>query len=173
VVLERRGDEGLVRPGVRFLVAPKRLAAKLGGRFEPRPERLDEARDKLQAWQREFVVTAENYLARAEACFAEIESTRDAALRHRGLADLNRISDHLHGYGRSFGFPLVITLSRSLQQLTGQAHEADSDCLQLVRAHLDALQAVLQAGLCPAGGKIGRKLVQELPRANRKMVSVG
>jgi CheY-like chemotaxis protein len=173
VVLERRGDEGLVRPGVRFLVAPKRLAAKLGGRFEPRPERLAAARDKLQAWQREFVVTAENYLARAEACFAEIESTRDAALRHRGLADLNRISDHLHGYGRSFGFPLVITLSRSLQQLTGQAHEADSDCLQLVRAHLDALQAVLQAGLCPAGGKIGRKLVQELPRANRKMVSVG
>ena len=40
----------------------------------------------------------------------------------------------------------------------------------MVRAHLDALQAVLSAGLCSDGGKVGRKLVHELHRANRKVV---
>ena len=169
VALDLRGDDAVERPGVRHLVAPKRLADKLGGRFEPEPERLAEARKKLLAWQQEFVVTAERYLARAEIRFAEIERSRDAAARHRGLADLNRISHRLHGCGCSFGFPLVITLSRSLHQLTGQVHQVDTDYLELLRAHLDALQAVLSAGLRGEGGKVGRKLVHELHRANRKI----
>ena len=80
------------------------------------------------------------------------------------------LSHHLHAYGRSFGFPLVITLSQSLQQLTGQIDMVDTDTLVLVRAHLDALQAGLNVGLHDEGGKIGRKLVQELHRANREIV---
>jgi len=165
-----RGDDGVERPGVRYLVAPKRLADKLGGRFEPDPERLALARNKLNAWHSEFVVTVEKYLARAESRVAEIERSRDAAARQQGLADLDQISHHLHAYGRSFGFPLVITLSRSLQQLTGQIDMVDTDTLVLVRAHLDALQAGLNVGLHDEGGKIGRKLVQELHRANREIV---
>jgi len=64
----------------------------------------------------------------------------------------------------------VITLSHSLHQLTGQIDKVDTDTLVLVRAHLDALQAVLSAGLCSEGGKVGRKLVHELHRANSKVV---
>ncbi len=168
VEVNLRRDDVADRPGVRHLVAPKRLAAKLGGRFEPDPERLAEARKKLDVWQDEFVVTVENYLVRAESRFTEIESTHDAAARHKGLADLNSISNHLHGHGGSFGFPLVVTVSRSLHQLTGQIHEVDTDYLELVRAHLDTLQAVLNVGLHSDGGKVGRKLVHELQRANRK-----
>ena len=96
--------------------------------------------------------------------------TFDAAARHKDLADLNSISDRLHGYGGSFGFPLVITVSRSLHQLTSQVHEVDADYLELVRAHLDTLQAVLKVGLNSDGGEVGRKLVHELYRANRKFV---
>ncbi len=170
VAADRRGDDGVERPGVRHLAAPMRLAAKLGGRFEPEPECLAEAQNTLHAWQREFVVTVEKYLARAEFRLAEIESTHDAAARLRGLADLNSISRDLHGYGRSFGFPLVIILSRSLHQLTGQIDQVDPDALMLMRAHLDALQAVSKAGPRGEGGKVGRKLAQELQRANRKIV---
>ncbi len=170
VEVNRRSDDVADRPGVRHLAAPQRLAAKLGGRFEPDSEHLGEARKELDAWQGEFVVTVENYLARAASRFTEIESTQDAAARHNGLADLHSISDRLHGYGGSFGFPLVITVSRSLYQLTGQIHEVDSDYLELVRAHLDTLQAVLNVGLHSDGGKVGRKLVHELQRANRKFV---
>ncbi len=170
VALNQRCDDEADRPEVRRFVAPNRLTVKLGGRFAPDPERLDEARKELHVWQDEVVVTVENYLARAESRFTEIESTQDAAARHKGLADLNSISDRLHGYGGSFGFPLVITVSRSLYQLTGRTHEADTDYLELVRAHLDTLQAVLNVGLHSDGGKVGRKLVHELHRANRKFV---
>jgi CheY-like chemotaxis protein len=170
VELDLRGDEGVVRPGVRLLVAPKRLAAKLGGRFEPEPRRLAEARNKLDAWHDEFMAAVENGLARAESRFADIELSPDAEARVLGLADLNTISHHLHGYGRSFGSPLVITLSRSLHQLTGQTDQIDRDYLELVRAHLDALQAVLKLGLRSEGTKTEHKLVHELHRANRKLV---
>jgi len=170
VEVNLRSDDVADRPGVRHLVAPQRLAAKLGGRFEPDPERLAEARKELDVWQGEFIVTVEKYLARAELRFAEIESSHDAAARRKGLADLNSISDRLHGYGGSFGFPLVITVSQSLHQLTGRKHEVDTDYLELVRAHLDTLQAVLKVGLRSDGGKVGRKLVHELNRANRKFV---
>jgi CheY-like chemotaxis protein len=168
VELDLRGEDAAEPPEVRHLVAPRRLAAKLGGRFEPQPERLADARNKLNAWRNEFIATVENYLARAEFRFTEIESARDAAARRQGLADLNRISHHLHDYGRSFGFPLVITLARSLHQLTGRTNQVDSDYLELVRAHLDALQAVPNVGLRGEGGQVGRKLVHELDRANRR-----
>ncbi len=170
VALSLRDDDLADRPGVRQLFAPNRLAAKLGGRFEPDSEHLAEARKKLDDWQNEFVMTVENYLARAESRFMEIKTARDAAARRKGLADLHSISDRLHGYGGSFGFPLVITVSRSLHQLTGRTPEVDTDYLELVRAHLDTLQAVLNVGLHSDGGTVGRKLVHELHRANRKFV---
>jgi len=91
VELDLRGGDGVERPRVRYMVAPKRLADKLGGRFEPEPERLAEARDKLQSWHHEFVATVEKYMARAESQFAAIMSSRDAAARHQSLADLNRM----------------------------------------------------------------------------------
>ena len=64
----------------------------------------------------------------------------------------------------------MITVSQSLHQLTGRNHEVDTDYLELVRAHLDTLQAVLKVGLRSDGGKVGRKLVHELNRANYKFV---
>ena len=170
VKVDLRCDDSAGRPGVRHLIAPNRLAAKLGGRFVPEPERLAEAQKKLNTWQREFVVTIQKYLARAESQFAVIEKNHDSAARHRVLANLNRISHQIHSYGRNFGFPLVITLARSLHQLTCQIEKIDIEYLELVRAHLDALQAVLNIGLRKDGGKVGRKLIQELFRANRKFV---
>ncbi len=170
VEVDLRCDDPAGRPGVRHLIAPNRLAAKLGGRFEPEPECMAEAQNKLDTWQREFVVTIQDYLARAQSQFAAIERAHDSAARHRGLANLNRISHQIHSYGRNFGFPLVITLAHSLHKLTCQNDTIDSDYLELIRAHLDALQAVLSLGLKKDGGKVGRKLIQELFRANRKFV---
>jgi len=57
--------------------------------------------------------------------------------------------------------------------LTCQIEKFDREYLELVRAHLDALQAVLSIGLRKDGGKVGRKLIQELFRANRKFVRSG
>jgi len=170
VEVDLRCHDPAGRPGVRHLLAPNRLAAKLGGRFEPEPERLAEAQKKLDTWQREFVTTIQNYLARAESQFAVIEKNHDAEARHRGLANLNRIGHQIQSYGRNFGFPLVITLARSLHQLTCQIKTIDREYLELVRAHLDALQAVLSLGIKKDGGKVGRKLIQELFRANSKFV---
>jgi CheY-like chemotaxis protein len=170
VEVDLRCDNPAGRPGVRHLIAPNRLATKLGGRFAPEPERLAEAQKKLDTWKHEFVVTIQDYLARAESNLAVIEKNHDSAARHRELANLNRISHQIQSDGRNFGFPLVNTLARSLHQLTCQIEQIDRDFLELVRAHLDALQAVLSIGLRKDGGKIGRKLIQELFRANRKFV---
>lgn len=170
VEVNRRAEDQAERAGVRYLVPPRRLAAKVGGRLEIEPELLAKAENELQAWHDEFMATVEGYLGGMATEFAQIQGTEDPAVRRRGLDNLNRISRQLHDHGHSFGFPLVTTVSRSLHQLTRQTDAIEDDYLDLVCAHLDTIRAVLAAELRSDGGKVGRELVQELHRANRNFV---
>lgn len=170
VEVNRRAEGQAERAGVRYLVPPRRLAAKVGGQLEIEPAALAEAENELEAWHDEFMVTVEAYLEDMASEFAKIRSTVDPEARHRGLDNLNRISRKLRDHGHSFGFPLVTTVSRSLHQLTRQTDAIEDDCLELVCAHLDTMRAVLVAELRSDGGKVGRELVQELQRANRSFV---
>ena len=170
VEVDRRADSETEPVGVRFFLPPRGLAAKIGGRLRVEPEMLAEAENELETWQEEFVATVRKYLDRLTCEYTTIRGAEDALARHAALDRLGRIGRQLHGHGQSFGFPLVTTVALSLHQLTGQGHAPGDDYLELLGTHLDTIRAVLSAELRSDGGKVGRELVHELHRANRKFL---
>ncbi len=170
VEVDRRADSETEPIGVRFILPPRGLAAKVGGRLQVEPEMLTEAESELETWQQEFVATVQDYLDRLTCEYTAIYGAEDALARLAALDRLGRIGRQLRGHGQSFGFPLVTTVAHSLHQLTGQGHAPRDDYLELLGAHLDTIRAVLSAELRSDGGKVGRELVRELHRANRKFL---
>ena len=170
VEMDRRADSGTEPFGVRFILPPRGLAAKVGGRLQVEPEMLAEAENELETWQEEFVATVRDYLDRLTCEYTTICGAEDAMARLAALDRLGRIGRQLHSHGQSFGFPLVTTVARSLHQLTGQGHAPGDDYLGLLGAHLDTIRAVLSVELRSDGGKVGRELVRGLHRANRKFL---
>ncbi|MEE8559951.1 MAG: hypothetical protein V3S88_04500, partial [Alphaproteobacteria bacterium] len=170
VEVDQRADSETEPVGVRFILPPRSLATKVGSRLRVAPEMLAEAENELETWQEEFVATVRDYLDRLTCEYTTIRSAEDALARLAALDRLGRIGRQLQGHGQSFGFPLVTTVARSLHQLTGQGHAPGDDYLELLGTHLDTIRAVLSAELRSDGGKIGRELVRELHRANRKFL---
>lgn len=170
VEVDHRADSETEPFGVRYILPPRGLAAKVGGRLQVEPEMLAEAENELETWQAEFVATVRDYLDRLTCEYTTICDAEDALARRVALDRLGRIGRQLHGHGQSFGFPLVTTVAHSLHQLTGQRHAPGDDYLKLLGAHLDTIRAVLSAELRSDGGKVGRELVRELHRANQKFL---
>ena len=168
--MDRRADSEIQSFGVRFILPPRALAAKVGGRLQVEPEMLAEAENELETWQEEFVATIREYPERLKSEYAAIQDAKGALARHAAIDRLSRIGRQLHGHGQSFGFHLVTTVARSLHQLTGQGHATGDDYLELLGTQLDTIRAVLSAELRNDGGKLGRELVRELHRANRKFL---
>ncbi len=170
VEVDRRADSETEPVGVRFILPPRGLAAKVGGRLQVEPEMLAEAENELDTWQEEFIATVRDYLDRLTCEYTTIRGAEDALAGLAALDRLGRIGRQLHGHGQSFGFPLVATVARSLHKLTDQGHAPGDDYLELLGAHLDTIRTVLSAELRSDGGKVGRELVRELYRANRKFL---
>ncbi len=170
VAVDHRAGSETAPFGVRFILPPRGLAAKVGGRLRVEPEMLAEAENDLETWQEEFVTTVREYLARLVFEYAAIRDAKGALARHAAIDRLGRIGRQLHGHGQSFGFPLVTTVAQSLHQLTGQGHAPGDDYLDLLGAHLDTIRAVLSAEVRSDGGKVGRELVHGLHRANQKFL---
>ncbi len=170
VEVDRRVDSETEPIGVRFILPPRGLAAKVGGRLQVAPEMLAEAENELETWQAEFVATVRDYLDRLTCEFTTICGAEDALARLAALDRLGRIGRQLHGHGPSFGYPLVTTVAHSLHQLTSQGHAPGDEYLELLGAHLDTIRAVLSAELRSGGGKVGRELVRGLHRASRKFM---
>lgn len=172
VAVEQRADGKTEPVAVRFILPPRGLAAKVGGRLQVEPEMLAEAENELETWQDEFVATVRDYLDRLTCEYATIHGAEDALARLAALDRLGRIGGQLQGHGQSFGFPLVTAVALSLHQLTSQGHAPGDDYLKLLGTHLETIRAVLNAELRSDGGKVGRALVHELHRANRKFLCV-
>ncbi len=170
VEVDHRADSETEPFGVRFILPPRGLAAKVGGRLQVEPEMLAEAENELETWQEEFVATARDYLDQLTCEYTTICGAEDPLARLAALDRLGRIGRQLHGHGQSFGFPLVTTVAHSLHQLAGQGHAPGDDYLELLGAHLDTIRAVLSAELRSDGGMVGRQLVRELHRANQKFL---
>ncbi len=170
VAVDRRADSESEPVGVRFILPPRGLAAKVGGRLQVEPEMLAEAENELATWREEFVDTVRDYLDRLTREYTTIRVAEDALVRLAAPDRLGRIGRQLHGHGQSFGCPLVTTVARSLHQLTGQGHATGDDYLELLGTHLDTIRAVLSAEPPGDGGKVGRELVRELHRATRKFL---
>ncbi len=124
---------------------------------------LDEAESTLQRHAADFHDWAGAYLKRLSDW---VDSARTVpAMRHRDFESINLTAHELRGEGGTFGYPLITLFGKSLYEATGPGCRQDDAALEVVKAHIDAMRAVIRDRVAGDGGETGRELYATLQAA--------
>lgn len=75
---------------------------------------------------------------------------------------LHHLAHNVKGQGTAFGYPLMTRIGDSLMRLIKSAGGSTAPDLQILGAHVSALQTVLQHDIRGAGGASGEALASRL-----------
>ncbi len=134
--------------------------------FELPDELLAEAEETLEREARGFLDWAKQYLDQLSTQIAN--AVEDQSNRGEHLAEVNRIAHELRGQGGTFGYPLITLFAKSLYEATEYPCREDDANLEICKAHLDTLRAVIREKIEGDGGAIGRQIMLALNQAIAK-----
>lgn len=83
---------------------------------------------------------------------------------------INHIAHDMKGQGGTFGYPLITAFSDSLYGFTTMKTGIEDNHVELVKAHIDAMRAVIRGRVSGDGGEVGEQLTQVLNKAIEKHV---
>jgi chemotaxis protein histidine kinase CheA len=87
---------------------------------------------------------------------------------HEAFDYLRRAAHDLKGQGATFGYPLVTHIAQSLHQFVSPSERPTDVQLDIIKAHIDAMRAVLRERVRGDGGAIGKALMMGLDAAIQK-----
>ncbi len=149
-------------------ILPNRLKDKVGGLGTSEPgeipnDLLAEAEDSLERAALDFTEWARGYLAKlAKLCDQALQQESG---RRRYFNEINLLAHELRGQGGTFGYPLISVFGKMLYEATGSDCREDDNTVEIVRAHIDAMRAVIRDKVAGDGGKLGRELLASLKAA--------
>nr|WP_281500837.1 Hpt domain-containing protein [Kordiimonas marina] len=124
--------------------------------MEAAEEALHKMAEDYPDWVSGLIVKLQEQHGR---CVDTPEKRRDC------FEEINRIAHDMKGQGGTFGYPLITTVSDSLYGFTQSREEISDNQVELVKAHLDAMRAVIRGRVSGSGGDIGQKLIEGLNQA--------
>ena len=86
-------------------------------------------------------------------------------LRAEPFREINLVAHEMKGQGGTFGYPLISTFGKSLYDFTEGSANRDDNHLEIVKAHIDAMRAVIGGRIEGDGGAIGAELQEALRTA--------
>ena len=96
-------------------------------------------------------------------------SEKDEVARQRNFKHIGALAHELKGQGGTFGYPLISVFGKSLNEFTEKEVGYITDNhLEIVKAHIDVMRAVIKDRVSGDGGNIGRELIMVLERAIKK-----
>tara|TARA_R110000868_G_scaffold56866_11_gene176153 strand:+ start:211 stop:1305 length:1095 start_codon:yes stop_codon:yes gene_type:complete len=151
---------------------PNYLKQKMGSNAQRQPFRLpdDVLGDAEQQLKREaegFLGWAKEYLDRLSRQVTEAKQVSGEA-RTANFEEINLIAHELRGQGGTFGYPLITVFGKSLYEVTKPPCREDDSNLEIVKAHIDTMRAVLREKVEGDGGEIGQALFKALKMAITK-----
>ncbi len=78
---------------------------------------------------------------------------------------INLIAHDMKGQGGTFGYPLITDFSESLESFTSIRNDINDRMVELVKAHIDGMRAVIKGRVKGDGGDIGKQLAASLQLA--------
>ena len=151
---------------------PNHLKEKAGGLGMSGPgdlplDFLEEAEQQLQRAALDFTEWAHDYLKKLSyLCDKALKGT---GVRRDHFEEINLLAHELRGQGGTFGYPLITIFGKMLYETTGKSCRVDDNAVEVVKAHIDAMRAVLRDKVSGDGGKIGRQLQRSLEVAVEKL----
>jgi hypothetical protein len=129
--------------------------------------------DVLQAAETELKREAEGFIGWAKAYLDRLSSQVGEAKgkfgeRTANLEEINLIAHELRGQGGTFGYPLITIFAKSLYEVTKPPCPQDDAMLEIVKAHIDTMRAVIREDIEGDGGDIGQQLFKSLKLATAK-----
>jgi len=165
-------SEKVVKPklpsDVWYFRLPNSLKEKAGGAgfkgaAEIPFELLEEAEEQLERAALDFTTWALDYLRKLSELCTEALGQPEGRGKH--FAQINLLALELRGQGGTFGYPLISTFGKMLYDTTVEGCPQDDDAVEIVKAHIDAMRAVLREKVAGDGGQIGRELLASLKQA--------
>lgn len=124
---------------------------------------LEEAEDQLERSALDFTEWAATYLTQlSELCTETLEAPERRAVH---FEEINLLAHELRGQGGTFGYPLITTFAKMLYDSTRSGGRVDDAGVEIVKAHIDAMRAVIREKVAGDGGDVGRALLGSLEMA--------
>ena len=149
----------------RLTNALKEKVAGVGasGKGELPTDLLAEAETQLQKASLDFTEWARTYLAQlSQLCTDALDGTGGRA---KYFEEINVLAHELRGQGGTFGYPLMSVLGKRLYDCTLEGCRQDDDAVEIIKAHIDAMRAVIRDKVSGDGGQVGRALLTALDQA--------
>ena len=150
---------------------PNYLKQKMGSNAMRQPfvlpdEVLSFAEQELKREADGFLDWAKVYLDRLSREVAQAK--QNSGERTANFEEINLIAHELRGQGGTFGYPLITVFGKSLYEVTKPPCRQDDANLEIVKAHIDTMRAVLRDRVEGDGGEIGQALFKVLKMAINK-----
>ncbi len=144
---------------------PNSLKGKAGGLGASEPGEIpvgliEEAEEQLERAALDFTDWALGYLAKlSDLC---TEALMKPGRRDEYFHEINVLAHELRGQGGTFGYPLISIFGKMLYDVTGEGCSEDDNAVEIVKAHIDTMRAVLREKVVGDGGNLGRDLLKSL-----------
>jgi CheY-like chemotaxis protein len=154
---------------------PNALKEKAGGVGRSDPLELplgllEEAEAQLKRDAVGFDHWAQEYLVQlSQLCTEALEKQGD---RSKYFHEINLLAHELRGQGGTFGYALITTFGKMLYDCTYEGCRQDDNAVEVVKAHIDAMRAVLRDKVKGDGGDVGRALILSLEEAVDRCLTV-
>ncbi|MCB2108815.1 MAG: response regulator, partial [Rhodobacteraceae bacterium] len=130
-----------------FFKLPNYLKQKMGSNAARQPfvlpfDVLESAESALKREAEGFIDWAKKYLDRLSAQVADAKQR--AGERTSNFEEINLIAHELRGQGGTFGYPLITVFAKSLYDVTKPPCPHDDAMLEIVKAHIDTMRAVIR-----------------------------
>lgn len=127
---------------------------------------LEAAEAELKREAEGFIGWAKEYLNRLAKQVADAKAR--VGERTTNFEEINLIAHELRGQGGTFGYPLITVFAKSLYDVTKPPCSQDDNMLEIVKAHIDAMRAVMREKIEGDGGEVGQTLFKILKQAITK-----
>ncbi|MEE8393311.1 MAG: response regulator [Rhodospirillales bacterium] len=150
---------------------PNSLKDKVGGMGDGGPgelptEILEQAEEQLERSALDFTEWALEYLGQlSKLCDKALARSGD---RTSNFHEINLLAHELRGQGGTFGYPLISIFGKMLYECTMEGCRKHDNNVEIVKAHIDAMRAVIREKIAGDGGQVGQALLASLKEAIKK-----
>ncbi|MBT5894353.1 MAG: hypothetical protein HOH61_00535, partial [Rhodospirillaceae bacterium] len=146
-------------PGVRFYIIRNVLQEKAAGGSVGPGEKGGIPIEAIQAAEAEFHKMSEDYPDWVQSLIDELldnyrRCIDTPELRHEKVAVIHDIAHDMKGQGGTFGYPLITNFGDSLFKCTHKSEECSDNLVELIKAHVDGMKAVISGRVSGDGGEI-------------------